>query len=353
MKKSHFRVMIASLSVIIGVSALYFAFSEDISAQQEETVFVTHSGGIIKTTGEVLDPVYAAANVDFDPDKFLREFNYGKVSQLEDGRTLREFTIIAEDTKVMEISPGVFFNVWTYNGTVPGPTIRVTEGDLVRVKFINNGEKLHTIHFHGIHPAEMDGVFEMVGPGGGQFTYEFIAGPVGVHMYHCHVMPLEEHLVRGLYGMYIVDPKEGKPPADEMVMVLNGFDTDFDTENNSYAANSVPFYYQNNPIQINKDELIRVYVMNIVEFDPINNLHIHGNLFDYYPTGTYQDPSAYTDMITLSQGERGIMEFKYEYPGKYLFHAHKVEFSEKGWVGIFQVNDNQQDQKSESVEYGS
>jgi len=353
MKKSHFRVMIASLSVIIAVSALYFSFPEGISAQQEEPVFVTHSGGIIKTTGEVLDPVYAAANVDFDPDKFLREFNYGKVSQLEDGRTLREFTIIAEDTKVMEISPGVFFNVWTYNGTVPGPTIRVTEGDLVRVKFINNGEKLHTIHFHGIHPAEMDGVFEMVGPGGGQFTYEFIAGPVGVHMYHCHVMPLEEHIVRGLYGMYIVDPKEGKPPADEMVMVLNGFDTDFDTENNSYAANSVPFYYQNNPIQINKDELIRVYVMNIVEFDPINNLHIHGNLFDYYPTGTYQDPSAYTDMITLSQGERGIMEFKYEYPGKYLFHAHKVEFSEKGWVGIFQVNDNPQDQKSESVEYGS
>jgi FtsP/CotA-like multicopper oxidase with cupredoxin domain len=209
------------------------------------------------------------------------------------------------------------------------------------------------MHFHGIHPAEMDGVFEMVGPGGGEFTYEFIAGPVGVHMYHCHVMPVEEHIARGLYGVYIVDPKEGKPPADEMVMVLNGFDTDFDTENNSYAANSVPFYYQNNPIQINKDELIRVYVINILEFDQINNLHMHGNLFDYYPTGTYRVPSAYTDMITLSQGERGIMEFEYGYTGKYLFHAHKVEFSEKGWVGIFQVNDNSDQESQTGIGYGT
>ena len=353
MKNSHSKKMAAILVIVAGLSSLYFVFPSVSDAQIEEKVFLTHSGAVVKTSGEILDPVYTVQNVDFDPQVYLREFNYGKVSQLEDGRTLREFTIIAEDTKVMEISPGVFFNVWTYNGTVPGPTIRATEGDLLRVKFINNGEKPHTIHFHGIHPAEMDGVFEMVGPGGGQFTYEFIAGPVGVHMYHCHVMPVEEHIARGLYGVYIVDPKEGKPPADEMVMVLNGFDTDFDTENNSYAANSVPFYYQNNPIQINKDELIRVYVINILEFDQINNLHMHGNLFDYYPTGTYRVPSAYTDMITLSQGERGIMEFKYGYPGKYLFHAHKVEFSEKGWVGIFLVKDNPDQKSPTEIEYGT
>jgi FtsP/CotA-like multicopper oxidase with cupredoxin domain len=58
-------------------------------------------------------------------------------------------------------------------------------------------------------------------------------------------------------------------------------------------------------------------------------------------------------MVTFSQGDRGIMEFEYTYPGKYLIHAHKVEFSEKGWVGAFQVNDNQQDPKSVSVEYGT
>lgn len=330
--------MVLILAVTFGMS-LILLFPIFIDAQSEQKTFVTHSGKIIKTSGEVLDPIYTVSTVDFEPDLFLRNFEYGRIST-SDGQTIREFTIIADDDKVQEISPGVFYNVWTFNGTVPGPTIRATEGDLVRIHFINNGSKSHTMHFHGIHQAEMDGVFEIVGGHGGQFTYEFEAGPVGVHPYHCHVMPLEEHIVHGLYGVYIVDPKEGRPHADEMVMVLNGFDTDFDTENNFYAANTIPFYYLHHPIQINTDELIRIYVVNMVEFDPINNFHLHGNLYYYYPTGTDSVPSFYTDMITLSQTERGIMEFQYTLPGKYLFHAHKVEFSEKGWVGLFLVNEN-------------
>ena len=77
----------------------------------------------------------------------------------------------------------------------------------------------------------------------------------------------------------------------------------------------------------------------MVEFDPINNFHLHGNLYYYYPTGTDTVPSFYTDMITLSQTERGIMEFVFDHTGRFLFHAHKVEFSEKGWVGMFLVRD--------------
>jgi len=345
--------MTSILVVTTILATLYFVYPNISDAKNEEKTFVTHTGAVIKTSGEVLDPVYTAQTVEFDPEKYLREFNYGRISKLEDGRTLREFTIIAEDDKIMEVSPGVFYNVWTFNGTVPGPTIRATEGDLIRIHFINNGSKEHTMHFHGIHRAEMDGVFEPVGSGGGRFTYEFEAGPVGVHPYHCHVMPLEEHIAHGLYGVYIVDPKEGRSAADEMVMVLNGLDTDFDTENNFYAANTIPFYYQHHPIQINTNELIRVYVVNMVEFDPINNLHLHGNLYYYYPTGTDTVPSTYTDMITLSQTERGIMEFEYTYPGKYLFHAHKVEFSEKGWVGIFLVKDNPDKKSQGELGYGT
>ena len=112
-----------------------------ITAQEQPEVFVTHTGAVVQTTGDVLDPVYTIQEVEFDPEKYLRDFDYGKVSQLEDGTILREYTIVAEDDKIMEIAPGIFYNVWTFNGQVPGPTIRATEGDLVKIYFTNNGSK--------------------------------------------------------------------------------------------------------------------------------------------------------------------------------------------------------------------
>jgi FtsP/CotA-like multicopper oxidase with cupredoxin domain len=310
-------------------------------AQDTEKNVVGHTSGIYRTTGDVLDPEHSDGRIDtgaINPDKYLREFNYGRVSTLADGTTLREFTMVADDRQTEEVSPGVFYNVWTFNGTIPGPTIRATEGDLVRITFINNGTQPHTMHFHGIHSAEMDGVFEQVGPGG-RFTYEFTAEPFGLFPYHCHIVPLEEHISHGLYGVYIVDPKEPRPEADEMVMVMNGYDTDFDTENNFYTVNGIPFYYMHHPIQIEKDRLVRVYLVNMLEFDQINNFHLHANLFNLYRTGTSVVPDEYTDIVTMSQGERAILEFSYSYPGQYMFHAHKTEFAEKGWTGLYLVKE--------------
>ena len=297
------------------------------------------------TTGDILDPtsqVTSGKRIAIDPMKYLRTFSYGRVSTNSAGETsttIREFTLIASDDKIMEVSPGVFYNVWTFNGTIPGPTIRATEGDLVRIHFINNGSKSHSIHFHGIHRSEMDGAFDMVSPGG-QFIYEFYAAPFGVFPYHCHMQPLEEHISHGLYGVYIVDPKnKPRPTADEMVMVMNGYDTDSDKENNFYTVNGIPYYYMHHPIQIEKGGLVRVYLVNMLEFDPINNFHLHANMYQLYRSGTSLTPDEYTDMVTMSQGERGILEFTYKYPGPYMFHAHKTEFAEKGWMGNFLVKD--------------
>jgi hypothetical protein len=307
------------------------------------------------TSGTIIDPIDQVIDSQdsvVDPEKYLREFNYGRVSTTPNGTTLREFTLVASDQLVKEVSPGVFYNVWTFNGTVPGPTIRATEGDIVRINFINNGSLPHSLHTHGIHPAEMDGVFEMISPGG-KFTYEFVAEPFGVFPYHCHMTPLEEHITHGLYGVYIVDPKTPRPPADEMVMVMNGYDTDFDTENNFYTVNGIPYYYMHHPIQIEKDEPVRIYLVNMLEFDPLNNFHLHANMFNYYPSGTSLQPDELTDIVGLNQAERGIMEFKYKFPGKYMFHAHKTEFAEKGWMGTFFVNDKNTTRNSSPTDNSS
>jgi FtsP/CotA-like multicopper oxidase with cupredoxin domain len=314
------RVVIGAVIAVMLAAAVVIATT--VSSDDNEGVLLSPMRNDIK-------------KLSLDPDKFLREFNYGKVSTLPDGTTLREFTIIAEDIEI-EVAPGIFFNAWSYNGTVPGPTIRVTEGDRVKITFINHGQHSHTIHLHGIHPAEMDGVFEIVGSGG-RIVYEFTAEPFGLFLYHCHVPPVAEHINRGLYGAFIVDPKTPRPPADEMVMIMNGFDTDFDEENNFYAVNGPAFYFMKNPIKIKTDQLIRVYLINILEFDQINSLHIHGNMYKLYRTGTSLTNYEITDMVTMSQGERAVLEFTYKYPGRYMFHAHQNEFADKGWMGVFDV----------------
>jgi len=96
------------------------------------------------------------------------------------------------------------------------------------------------------------------------------------------------------------------------------------------------------PIQIKKDQLVRIYLVNMLEFDQINNFHLHANLYNVYRSGTNLVPDEYTDMITMSQGERSILEFKYKFPGQYMFHAHKTEFAEKGWMGLFLVMDERE-----------
>lgn len=308
----------------------------------------------------------AVGNVDndangFDPHELLYDYEYGEVSQLENGQTLREYTIVAVD-KEIEVAPGIFFPAWTYNGRVPGPTLRCVEGERIRIKFANGGTHPHTIHFHGIHAASMDGV-SGVGAGeiapGDTTIYEFDAFPFGCHLYHCHSLPLKRHIHKGLYGAFIIDPDPQKHTGDahevaktrnhqypenaavnEMVMVMNGFDTNFDGDNEIYAANSIAFAYMRKPIQIRRDQLQRIYLVNITEFDPINSFHLHANFFHYYDHGTTLEPTLRTvDTIMQCQAQRGILEFSFAgfEPGKYMFHAHQSEFAELGWMGFFEV----------------
>ena len=114
-----------------------------------------------------------------DPTAILHDFDRGRTSKLPDGRTLREWDIVAVDRE-FEIAPGVTFPGWSYNGRIPGPTLWAREGDVLRIHFTNAGAHPHTIHFHGIHRATMDGT-PGIGAGsiapGQSFSYEFDATP--------------------------------------------------------------------------------------------------------------------------------------------------------------------------------
>ena len=229
-------------------------------------------------------------------------------------QTVREFTLIIEENQSIPIASNglTFFDAWTFNGTIPGPTMRVTEGDLVKINVINSKENNHThsLHLHSTHPSNMDGID---GPGGyikpGQnFTYVFTAQPYGVYPYHCHVSPIDQHINKGLYGAFIIDPKTPRQNMTEMVMMMNGYDLDYEKEgigpsriptpqefeedympqefehgNEVYTVNGKAFDYVENPIPINMNTNYRIYLINMLEFDQVNSFHLHGNMYKYYP----------------------------------------------------------------------
>lgn len=300
---------------------------------------MTHAGSGHTVSEGILDRLPAEAPPASwsaqTPGEILTAFDYGRVSSMGGGKSLREFTFLAQE-RYLEVAKGVEYPAWTYNGTVPGPTIRCTEGDRVRIYFQNQTGHPHTIHLHGIHPANMDGVFEQVPPGG-SYVYDFEAEPFGLFLYHCHTMPIKKHIEKGLYGTFIVDPPTPRPAARELVMVMNGFDTDVDGENEFYTVNGFANYFADNPIEIKAGELVRVYLVNMTEFDLVNSFHLHGNVFKLYRTGTDLERYEVTDTVMLCQGERAVLEFSYKYPGKYMFHAHQSEFAEPGWMGFFDV----------------
>lgn len=276
-----------------------------------------------------------ASSAVMSPSTFLRDFDYGTVTQ-ENGRTVREFRVEAQ-TSPLQLNKSTSFITWNLNGRVPGPTFRATEGDRIRVLFYNRAGHSHSLHFHGEHSAAMDGVKPI--RNNQAFIYEFDAAPYGVHLYHCHVAPVARHIGKGLYGMFIIDPPTPRPPADEMVLIMAGYDTNNDQKNELYAFNGIPHYYMRHPIPIQQNQLIRLYVLNMIEYDAAATFHLHANMFRVFPTGRTLTPSHETDVITMGTAERHILEFSFRQLGQFMFHPHQDAIAEAGCMGMLDVVD--------------
>jgi FtsP/CotA-like multicopper oxidase with cupredoxin domain len=320
-------------AVLLGGSVLGHTVQHQAQAAEEEypnpgTIghSTIHEGGAPALYGHIHSPPMALDSGALDRHTF---------PPAADGRasgSVRELEIAVEE-RLIEVGAAVNIQAWTYNGTVPAPIIRATEGDLLRIHVENRTGNPHNIHFHGSHRPEQDG-WEPIPPGGAT-TYEIEAGPAGVHPYHCHTAPLAEHIARGLYGMMIVDPPGGRPPATEVALLLSGFSTEEIGRNGIVAWNGVAGFYHNYPIKVAAGELVRVYLVDMLEYEPLVSFHLHAETFDVYPAGMGESPVFRDDTLVLGMGQRAMIEFTLPTVGRYMFHPHQHWLAERGAMGWF------------------
>lgn len=265
----------------------------------------------------------------------------------EGGRQVWEYEIVVSETELLLVD-GTAYKVWAFGGTVPGPAVLAREGDLVRIRLINETSVPHTIHSHGLHlPVRMDGVPHAMTaddpeslPGwahpvapGSTFTYEYVARPAGTHFYHCHVNT-SEHLDRGMSGPLIVLPREAEPLVDRDVVLL------LDEWDRSYAREGVPgapedlgrydvftlngrSFPETEPLRLGLGEVARLRLVNVGAL--AHYMHLHGDSF----LVTHRDGSRLAeppvlDTVEVGPGQRVDLLVVGRNPGLWPFHCHSA-----------------------------
>jgi nitrite reductase (NO-forming) len=269
--------------------------------------------------------------------------------------TIREFIIpVTHDT--IEIANGVKYEGWTFGGTVPGPTIRVREGDLVRVKVVNRSPMPHSIDFHSARiPANVAYATFMPGD---TISFEFTASDPGAYMVHCGTPPVTMHIMQGMYFAIIVDPRAGwGTKADkEFVIVQSEFYAREDSTTHQHTPdwkaamaknasqvtfNGRAFQYKDHPIQVEVGDRVRFFVVNA---GPTfrSDFHVVGAIFDrVYPDGNPRNVMERVQTWSVPAGGGAVFETVFEKnasgEGLYPFVTHSFADAEKGAVGIIRV----------------
>ena len=246
------------------------------------------------------------------------------------------YTLTAQDAEI-EVSPGVTATVWTFNGTVPTTTLRVTERDHVTVNFKNETHYAHTIYFHGTHDSKNDVVFPQILPGE-EYTYEFVAYKAEIFPFHCHAFPTSEHIRMGMYGTMIIDPiVRPMDPAREYLFTLSEFDPTNPMEYfpEFYLINGYAGQYMENTIKVVQNETARFYVIGM-ETVLQSLFHIHSTIFQVYESGLLWNKPHFAQTHVVGNGNAVIIEAKWTDPGKYLSHVHGIQ-EEQGSMTIIEV----------------
>ncbi|MGD9712091.1 MAG: multicopper oxidase domain-containing protein [Thermomicrobiales bacterium] len=273
---------------------------------------------------------------------------------------VKEFTLVAEEID-WELQSGITVKAWAYNGQVPGPEIRVTEGDLVRVTFVNRLPAASTIHFHGVNlTPDMDGPVGLnqaaVEPGE-SFTYEFVATPSGTRWFHSHT-DVANQVMLGLYGSFIVEPKDPQIAFDrEYTYVLSEWDVELTPDVALGLAPRGPRDSQLRGGELGTDYFLfngkmhdSIPPMLVTEGDRVlirlinagttsHPFHTHGHSFKVVATdGNFVPEAAQItkDTIMIAPGERYDLLMVADNPGVWMVHCHIENHADNGMMTIIQ-----------------
>jgi nitrite reductase (NO-forming) len=305
-----------------------------------------------------MDP--PAGEVAADPSAPAYELHDPKAPALAEGEVHDIDLYVVEQQ--MTVADGFAQTVYAFGftpetATVPGPTIRVKVGDTVRIHFKNPASNLmpHSVDFHASLVAWNDEMTD-INPGE-EKLYEFTADYAGVFMYHCGTAGALSHMLNGMYGMIIVEPREGLPKVDhEFFVVQNEWYLGPQGETGDLAAanapvpspdfvvfNGVANQYKDNPIQVPTGETVRVFLLDAgPNID--SSFHIVGTIFnDVIKEGIHlqrgNEGSWGSQAVDLSPAQGAIVEFEFAEDGLYPMVTHAFNFVAHGAIGLFQAGD--------------
>jgi FtsP/CotA-like multicopper oxidase with cupredoxin domain len=241
-----------------------------------------------------------------------------------------------------EVAPGEFVEAWAYDGTVPGPLLRATEGDKIRIVLKNELPEPTVVHVHGpMLPNAMDGVPDVTQPvvnPGQSFAYEFEAKPSGTFLYHTHHNSVMQKS-RGLYGVLQIDPKEQPKTYDreyfQVIGELGGF----------FVINGKAFP-STEAIEAKLGERVRIRLINLGEM--VHPMHSHGFATKVVGTDGHPVPEAaqlLKDTVTIGPGERYDLEFVADNPGAWVYHCHVLSHVQNkgvepgGMISVIKVSE--------------
>ncbi|HET7614098.1 MAG TPA: copper oxidase [Gemmatimonadaceae bacterium] len=299
-------------------------------AQQSKIHDEDHSGGTMAPNPAPLSPAEAAEAMDRMHEAGIKAFpakTAGKGNQILEPKIKNGVKIFELTAKKIrwETTPGQTVEAWAYNEQIPGPQIRVREGDRVRVILKNELSESTVIHFHGVElPNDQDGVPFITQPPvkpGQTWTYEFTAPNPGSHMYHSHHNSATQ-VGLGLLGAFIIEPRDPLPieKADvDYVLVLNDGAHGYTFNGKSFPATE--------PIVAKKGQKVRIRFMN--EGMMIHPMHLHGMHMTIIAKDGWALPAPWKcDTLNVAPGERWDVIVNCNNPGTWAFHCHILPHAE-------------------------